>query len=144
MSQFRGARPAPMELPPLSEKDFMRQITDLADIRGWSWLHIRPGMTRDSWRTPVSGPLGKGWPDLFLCRPDRNQIIFAEVKREGGSLTSDQERVLGILRQMVTAAWVQDRYDPKKWRYVVADTSGMVEVYVWQPSDWEEIERVLR
>jgi len=104
-------------LPPLSERDFMAQVTQLAAIRHWHWVHIRPGMTRDSWRTPVSGPLGKGFPDLLLVRGER--ILFAELKRDGAKPTPEQVEVLGIL-------------------------SGAAETAVWSPLDWTEIEQVLR
>lgn len=107
----------PATPPPLSERDFQRQVTDLARIRGWSWLHIRAGRTADSWRTPISGPLGKGWPDLCLVR--RERILFAELKREGAKPTPEQVEVLGIL-------------------------SGAAETAVWTPADWAEVERVLR
>lgn len=86
-----------MIAPPISERDFMAQVTQLALIRGWSYLHIRPGMTRDSWRTPISGPLGKGWPDLLLVREKDQRHLAIELKRDGQKPTEDQLRVLGIL-----------------------------------------------
>lgn len=107
------------KLPPLSERDFLTQVTQLAEIRGWAWLHLRPGMTRDSWRTPISGPLGKGWPDLVLVRERDHRLMFVELKRDGGLATSEQIDVLGILSE-------------------VGDTA------LWRPADWDEIERVLR
>lgn len=106
-------------LPPLTEAQFMSQVTQLAEIRGWSWLHIRPGMTQHSWRTPISGPLGKGWPDLVLVREKDRRLLFAELKREGAKATFEQTEVLGIL-------------------------SAVGESFVWWPADWPEIERVLR
>ena len=102
---------------PLSEADFLKQVTQLAEIRQWSWLHLRPAMTQHSWRTPISGPLGKGWPDLLLVR--RERILFVELKREGAKPTPEQVDVLGIL-------------------------GGVGETAVWWPQDWETIERVLR
>jgi hypothetical protein len=106
-----------MTLPPLSEKDFLTQVTQLAAIRGWQWLHLRPGMTRDSWRTPISGPLGKGWPDLLLCRDKR--LIFCELKRAGAQPSPEQVEVLRVL-------------------------SGVGQTFVWTPLDWPTIEGVLR
>src|SRR4051812_37499898 len=32
-------------MTPLSEKEFQRQVTDLAEIYGWSWAHFRPAQT---------------------------------------------------------------------------------------------------
>lgn len=105
---------------PISEKDFMRQVTDLADRRGWQWIHLRPSKgysDRDSWRTPADGPLAKGWPDLFLCRD--NELIFLELKSDRGKITFEQEQVLGILGNF-----------------------GFARVYY--PSDWDLIEQLLR
>jgi hypothetical protein len=85
------------KMPPLSEADFLKQVTQLAEIRGWSWLHLRPGMTRDSWRTPISGPLGKGFPDLLLARPRDCRLLAIELKRDGAKPTPEQLNVLEIL-----------------------------------------------
>lgn len=68
------------------------------------------------------GPLGprneSGFPDLVLVR--RPRVIFAELKAERGRLLDAQRDWLAALR----------------------DCS--VESYLWRPSDWPEIERVLR
>ena len=60
-----------------------------------------------------------GFPDLVLaragCRP-----VFAELKLEGEDPTDEQEIWLALLR------------------------SGGERVFVWRPSDWREIEAVLR
>lgn len=102
----------------LSEALFMGQVTDYASMRGWRWMHIQPGLTdRGRYRTPVSGPLGPGWPDLILIRGSK--IIAAELKSEKGKLTALQARVLNDLEE------------------------ALIEVHVWKPSQWEEIERVL-
>jgi hypothetical protein len=103
----------------LSEAQFMAQITSLANLRGWHWLHILPGLNeRGYYRTPVSGSLGAGWPDLVLVKGQR--ILFVELKTEKGKVTGLQEEVLGVLGAM-----------------------GYAEVYVWRPSDWSLILEVL-
>ncbi len=102
---------------PLSERDFQRQVTELAELYGWSWMHPRAGRTLDSWRTPTSGTLGEGWPDLVLIRGKR--IIFAEIKADTGRVTPHQDRVLGVL-------------------------SRAAEAYIWRPKDWDFIEAELR
>jgi VRR-NUC domain-containing protein len=70
----------------LTEREFQRQVMDLAKILGWAayhpWLSIRSE---------------QGWPDLALVKPPR--IILAELKREGGRVTPAQDRWLGMLRQ---------------------------------------------
>ena len=107
----------PATLPPLTEAAFMEQVTQLAEIRGWEWMHCRPGMTARSWRTPLSGTMAKGWPDLVLVR--RERLLAVELKRDGAKPTPEQTEVLGIL-------------------------SGAAETAVWTPLSWTEIERVLR
>ena len=59
-----------------------------------------------------------GFPDLTLVRGGR--LIFAELKAEKGKVTGSQQ------------AWLTD----------LKDTGA--EVYLWRPSDWVDIERILR
>lgn len=59
-----------------------------------------------------------GFPDLVLIRAPR--LIYAELKTEKGKLSLPQELVITRLR------------------------GCNVDVRVWRPSDWNEIERVLR
>jgi hypothetical protein len=80
-------------LPPLSEKEFQRQV-----LSKWS---------------------ERGWPDLALVRPPR--LVFAELKRENGKTTEYQDRWLGLLRGVPG-----------------------VEVFLWRPTDLEQIAVVLR
>lgn len=101
----------------LTEREFQAQITEYAELCGWSWAHFRPAETSKGWRTPVSGPMGKGWPDLVLVRGRR--LIFMEVKRAGAMATADQLRVLDLL-------------------------ADAVETYTVAPKDWDFIERELR
>ncbi len=106
-----------MTAPPLTELDFMHQVTAYAELCGFEWFHVRAGRTLDSWRTPGSGTMAKGWPDLVLARGSR--LIFAELKRDGGKPTMDQVRVLDVLGKAA-------------------------EAYCWTPKDWDFIERELR
>jgi VRR-NUC domain-containing protein len=108
-----------MTLPALTEAQFMEQVAQLAELRGWSWAHFRPARTAKGWRTPVSGPLGKGWPDLFLIRHRDQKFMGVELKVDGGRQTSEQEEV--------------------EIQFVLAN----IPFYVWRPTDWELIERVL-
>jgi hypothetical protein len=73
------------EAPPrLTEKDFQRQVLDLARILGWSSYH--PMLSKWSER---------GWPDLAMVRPPR--LVFAELKSERGRTSVHQERWLALL-----------------------------------------------
>ena len=75
----RAAKP-----PPLTERDFQRQVLDLAGILGWLVYH--PFLSKWSER---------GFPDLTLVRPPR--VVFAELKRDGGRPTPAQAEWLGVL-----------------------------------------------
>jgi hypothetical protein len=59
-----------------------------------------------------------GFPDLVLVR--RPRVVWAELKSERGRLTDDQR------------AWIEE-----------LRACGQA-VFVWRPSNWEEIERALR
>lgn len=101
----------------LSEAQFQAQVQDLASLNGWRWMHIRPGLNeRGRYRTPVSGSLGAGWPDLVLVKGPR--ILFVELKAQAGQLTDSQKDVLYVL-------------------------GGVAPVYVWRPRDWEDVLSVL-
>lgn len=60
-----------------------------------------------------------GYPDLTLWKPNK-RLIFAELKREKGKVSASQEETLRELNSI----------------------RGLT-AYVWRPSDWDEIERVL-
>jgi len=61
----------------------------------------------------------KGFPDLLLLR--RNRVIVVECKSERGRVTSQQQEWLDEFR-----------------------TIPGLEVYVWRPSDLDQIEEILR
>jgi hypothetical protein len=99
----------------ISERSFQVSVVTLARLRGWRCAHFRAAWTRDGWRTAMSGDVG--YPDLTLARGGR--LIFAELKGGKGRLAPDQ----------------------RVWLDVLGETPA--EVYVWKPTDWNEIERVL-
>lgn len=103
----------------LSERDWQRQVTDLAVILGWEWLHFRPAETQKGWRTPVSGSLAEGWVDLVLVRPPR--LILAELKRQSGRTTPAQDHWLDLLQRCPG-----------------------VEVHLWRPAELDQVMEVLR
>jgi hypothetical protein len=99
----------------LTEAQFQGQLTEVAAYHGWHWLHIEKALNeRGYWRTPIRGPLGKGWPDLVLIKGSR--VLFVELKANGKQPTADQRQVLEILSHIPGA-----------------------EVYVWHPDQFEEI-----
>lgn len=112
----KGRAMAQMQIP-LTEQAFQKQVTDLAEYNGWLWMHVnRMGDPSGYWRTPVTGPLGRGWPDLVLVRG--TQLIFVELKRQKMMLSSAQRDVLDTLMRVT-------------------------ETYVWRPLDWNQIVSVL-
>lgn len=97
------------QLLPLAESDLQRLVicdranaldclpsssACMAHALGWHGVHFRPARTRHGWRVPVSGDMGKGWPDLVLVHPRRGRVIVAELKSDGGRVEAEQ---LGVL-----------------------------------------------
>jgi hypothetical protein len=94
-----------------------QQIIDLAHLYHWRVAHFRPALTAKGWRTPVSAD-GRGFPDLVMVRMPR--VIIAEIKG----------------RDVLT-------FEQKEWIAEFRQCPG-VEIYVWKPQDWGEIEKVLK
>ncbi len=106
----------PTKAPAMTGGQLQEQIIELAHLLGWKVAHFRPARTKFGWRTPVAAD-GKGYPDLVLYR---ERIVHVECKSRHEPLRAEQV----------------------SWRDWVLKTGG--EHYVWRPSDWPEIERVLR
>ena len=83
----------------MREADVQRLITDAAELYGWQWVHFRPAQTSKGWRTPVSGPLGIGWPDLVLVRERDHRVLLVEVKGASGRVRPEQDAVHTVLRR---------------------------------------------
>lgn len=141
------------ETPRLTEAQFLRQVTELATLRGWLYVHFRPAMTTKGWRTPVSGPLGAGWPDLVLLRQRR--LIFAELKAERGRLSEQQASVMEALGALMFEypEVPEDFPIPRQRSYLDGVFHGLdkalveapkIEVCIWRPADWTLIEETLR
>jgi hypothetical protein len=60
----------------------------------------------------------EGWPDWAFWKP--GQFFMAELKKQRGKLSPAQEATIASLRE------------------------AAVEVYVWRPSDWPEVEARFR
>ena len=117
----------------MTELEFQKQVTDLAEILGWSWVHFRPAQTSKGWRTPVSGPLGAGWPDLVLVRVKDKRLVFAELKGEKGRVSADQAAVLAALGSLA---------HPFPGTPLSVFTT--VSAFLWRPADFDEIVKVLQ
>ena len=73
------------------------------------------------WRhyhVPDSRRSEAGWPDLALWRPPR--FLLAELKTERGRVRPIQQQTIEELKQCA------------------------LEVYIWRPSNWSEIAKVLK
>ena len=92
----------------LTEAQFLAQVKDLAKIYRWKLYH--PFLSKWSER---------GYPDITLIRPPR--IIFAELKRENGKLTTSQQ----------------------EWAELLQSCPG-VEYHIWKPPDFDKIVGILK
>jgi hypothetical protein len=103
--------------PAQTEAQFQKAVIDAAHLLGWRVHHTRPARSGKGWRTPIQGDAG--FPDLVLARGER--VIFAELKRDRRSKPTPEQ-----------AAWLE-----------TLGTSHL-DVYIWRPEDWDDIERILR
>lgn len=100
------------------EREFADQVESILNVFGWTWKHDLPALRQSGrWATAVRGSIG--FPDYIAVRGDR--VICAEIKAEKGRLTKEQKMWLSLLQQ-----------------------TGRVEVYVWRPSDLQQIAEILR
>lgn len=103
-------------LPRLTEAEFQKQVTGLADLNGWEWNHIRrtpAGAQTTKWVTATSK---KGYPDLEFWHPIRHDYFKAELKKENGLVSPAQKTCILSMRD-----------------------AGL-EVHVWRPSMWPVIQ----
>lgn len=70
----------------ISEKQFQKQVLDLAGYTGWTAYH-----TYDSRRSEP------GFPDLVLANPKQKRVVYAELKAQRGRVSPDQRRWLDML-----------------------------------------------
>lgn len=107
-----------------SESDFQKQVIEYAHLLGYKVAHFRSVCVKrkngtESWQTPVQAD-GEGFPDLIIIRERDGRMVVAELKSNVGKLSKKQTVWISLFR------------------------SGGTEAYVWRPSDWNEIEKVLR
>ena len=108
--------------PRITEKEFQRQVVQLAKLTGWMVHAERPAVNRRGrWSTPIQGD--PGFPDLVLVRGWR--ILFVELKVLPNELTKAQDRWIDALKNGSERA------------------GDVVGVCVWTPDDWAWIERTL-
>ncbi|GAH34197.1 unnamed protein product [marine sediment metagenome] len=104
----------------ITEKQFEAQVKDLAKLFGWKYYH--------TWQS-IHSPAG--FPDVVMVRPPR--LIFAELKSEEGKVSLGQQEWLEILKQCQKLILLNH-----------TQTLMLPEVYLWRPSQIEEIAGILR
>jgi len=111
------------------------QIAELAHLLGWETIAFRPALTKRGYRTPGTGSMARGWPDMTLVRARDRRLIFAELKSDVGRLSDDQKRVLDVLRAL----------EGEYLRDVPGGFDALqIEVHVWKPKDFDRIQETLR
>jgi hypothetical protein len=110
-----------------TEKQFQAAVVEYAELNGWLIYH-----TYDSRR---SNP---GFPDLVMVHrgegeavPRRCRLVFAELKTERGRTSLAQAVWLEALGRIAAVGGACINWTPK------------LQVYLWRPSSWPEIEKVL-
>lgn len=79
---------------PLSEREYMKQVVELARQLDWTVRHI-PNCKTQSGRW--SNQSATGLPDLILIRPPR--LLMVELKGRKTEVTAEQVRTLYLLGQ---------------------------------------------
>lgn len=97
--------------------EFQAQVVELAGMYRWRHLHVRRSVGKG--RKWVTATNLKGWPDLFLFRPDQGYVP-AELKIPPDKATDEQTELLAYLGRMPATA-------PK----------------LWTPNDWADIKATL-
>jgi hypothetical protein len=111
----------------MSEAELQRYVIEAARWQGWMVHHCRVAQRQSGqWSTPIQGD--PGFPDLVLIHKASGRLVFAELKRERGVVTTAQTDWLSAL---MTASALSG------WE--------SVQVFEWRPSQWLDgtIQRVL-
>ncbi len=106
-------------MPLVSEKEFQRTVIEYAQALNFKVYHqLDTGKCKKCGEPNYSKRVGPGFVDLVIA--GHGKLIFAELKSENGSLSDNQ----------------------RKWAEVLVSTGARV--YLWKPSDWSQIEEVLK
>lgn len=122
----RGVRLAALPMPgreirvrEQGEAGFQRTLIAFLRLMGWKVAHFAPARVLrngvEKYETPVRAD-GRGFLDLVCVR---ERVVYVECKAESGRLTPDQ----------------------RLWHNALVAAGA--EVYVWKPSDWVAIEKVM-
>ena len=114
------------------EAPFQTKVMSWADLNGWLSFNPPENLlaTARSGRT-YRQAIRRGYFDLTLVHPEMARIVFAELKGESGRVRPDQ------------VVWA-NAVDAVRHRLIAETGRSPIERYLWRPSDWPEIEEVLR
>lgn len=103
------------------ERPFTNEVIKFARDHNWTVFHIHDQDSYENYRKIATGG---GFPDLIMYRTDgqgRASMVVAELKTdaENSMVRPNQDEWLNAYKQFIPST------------------------FVWRPSDWEEIERVL-
>lgn len=102
----------------LTEREFQAQVLALAHFYRWRSAHWHDSRRQVRPGVHVGDKDAAGFPDIVLARPP--ELLIIELKAEKGRLSPAQREWLQLL-----------------------EMCG-VEVHVWRPSSWPEIEKRLQ
>lgn len=89
-------------MKPMTEREFQRQVVELAQLLGWFW-----------WHHHYSVGTAPGVPDLHLLR---ERQIVAELKTETGRVSAHQEAMLARYREAGVETYT---WRPSDWNTIV-------------------------
>lgn len=127
----------------VSEKDFQKAVIEMAERLGWKVAHFhdsrRQVRERDGKVRTIGDKAAAGFPDLVLVHrgestqtvPRNCRLVFAELKREKGRPSPAQADWLEALGLVLARGGAMIGQEERS------------SVYLWRPSDWPLIERVL-
>lgn len=99
-------------MTPPTHIEWQAQVTQLAAMNGWRWLHVRRSIGRGKkWVTSTNVI---GWPDLLLWHERDRRVVAVELKVGRDTPTDEQREVL------------------------VSLSNAGVETHVWYPHDLDD------
>lgn len=102
---------------PISEAAFQSSLIETAERLGWKVAHFHDSRREVRPGVWVGDRRAAGFPDLVMVRGQR--LLAVELKKDKEKLKPAQEEWMRVLR-------------------------NACEAHVWTPSQWDEIEEILR
>ncbi len=131
----------------ISETAFASQVESLLNLCHWQWIHIRPARVlrrgKEIYETPYSGH--KGFLDYLALRPPR--IVVAELKSEDGEMTPEQQEWFDLWKQcqrIITSEPLIVRGQKVTLNLQGVRLLYLPEIYLWWPSQFDEIVGILK